>query len=107
MPSSAHKIEWGIEPKVEEQPLNTDVTPLEPPVEETQLPEVDLAPQNNPFSSTEQPSTAWTPNFFNKIWINVCNIVLKKNSLTLYFSPWICVRSLFISLSLNMNIWIY
>lgn len=47
-----------MKPKVEEQPLNTDVTPLEPPVEETQLPEVDLAPQNNPFSSTEQPSTA-------------------------------------------------
>ena len=46
-----------------QQPLNTEVTPLEPPVEETPLPSVDLSPQNNPFSesspaSLEQPSSA-------------------------------------------------
>lgn len=36
-----------------QQPLNTDVTPLEAPVEETPLPSVDLAPQNNPFPASE------------------------------------------------------
>lgn len=42
--------------KPAEQPLNTEVTPLEAPVEEQPLPQVDLAPENNPFQS-EQVST--------------------------------------------------
>ena len=39
-----------------QQPLNTEVTPLEAPVEETPLPSVDLSPQNNPFSESSPPS---------------------------------------------------
>lgn len=38
-----------------QQPLNTEVTPLEAPVEETPLPSVDLTPQNNPFAASEPP----------------------------------------------------
>lgn len=35
-----------------EQPLNTEVTPLEPPVEEQSLPQVELPPAEEQLSST-------------------------------------------------------
>jgi hypothetical protein len=44
-----------------EQPLNTEVTPLEPPVEEEPLPQVELPPENIPASETAPPVVEQVP----------------------------------------------